>query len=81
MIHPDERLLKALLRLNGNSDFEIILKWISESLEEYKNNLIDANTDRVAGAAFELRELYNTVKQSSSILDNLEKVQSRRPNL
>lgn len=66
MIAPNERLLRALVNLEGNHDFSTVLDWISES---YKERLAE-NTDLVdeirlrwgQGRAQELNEVLQTVK-------------------
>ena len=80
MNNPDERLLKAFIKLSGDIDFTYMISWIVESLEVQMNDLIDNNSDRNVGAVTEVREIYNTIKDAKKILDKLEAIQSRKPH-
>ncbi len=74
MIKPDERVLKAMRSLEGNADWEIIRRWIRDSLGQA---FIDSSTYRPdlsiypfnSGRAFELKELVNHIDKSRETLE------------
>lgn len=76
----DETVLRALIRLSGDKDFNIITTWIRDSFEKQKNDLIDDNNDRAAGAAEEVRELLNAFYRPKEMLDKIEATRNRIPS-
>jgi hypothetical protein len=78
---PDEILLKAILSLSNNNNFNIFMSWLSDTLEEHKDALVDKAEDRISGMAFELRTICQTVAGARGKLNSMENLQSRtRPS-
>jgi len=78
MIKPDERILKAIRSLDGNPDWEIVRRWIRDSLGQA---FIDSSTYRPdlsiypfnAGRAFELKELVNHIDKCKDTLEAFQR--------
>lgn len=83
MIKPDERILKAINSLEGNPDWEIIRRWLRESLGQA---FIDSATYRPdlsiypfnSGRIFELKELINTIDKSRDTLEAIRRGKEER---
>jgi hypothetical protein len=83
MIKPDERILKAFGSLDGNPDWEIVRKWIKDSLGQA---FIDSATYRPdlsiypfnSGRAFELKELVNYIDKSRDTLEAIRRGKEER---
>ncbi len=82
MIKPDERILKAMRSLEGNADWEIIRRWIKDSLGQA---FIDSASYRPdlsiypfnSGRAFELKELVNHIDKSKETLEAYQRGKER----
>jgi len=78
MIKPDERILKAFSSLDGNPDWEIVRKWIKDSLGQA---FIDSATYRPdlsiypfnSGRAFELKDLVTYIDKSRDTLEAIRR--------
>ncbi len=78
MINPDEKVLNAINLLDGNPDFEIVRRWIKESLYQA---FIESSTPRMdvpmypfnAGRAFELKDMLNKMERSRETLEAIQK--------
>ncbi len=78
MIKPDERILKALNSLDGNPDWEILRRWLKDSLGQA---FVDSASYRPdlsiypfnSGRAFELKELVTYIDKSRETLEAIRR--------
>lgn len=70
MIRADQRVLTAL----EGAD-HALLQWLQASLNQFQNDLIDANTDRMAarlaGKCEVLRDIINSAKSARTVLERI----------
>ena len=80
MINPDkdEKILGAIISLEGNRDWEIVRRWIRDSLGQA---FLDSATPKQemsmypfnAGRAYELKDLIRHIDKSRENLDAIRK--------
>ena len=85
MINPDERILRAIVSLEGIRDWEIIRRWIKDSLGQA---FLDSATSRPdlsiypfnSGRAFELKDLVRHIDKSRETLEAIRRGKRREVN-
>jgi hypothetical protein len=78
MMNPTERVLRAIVSLSGNEDWEEIKRWIKDSLGQA---FLECSTYRpeptsypfMSGRAYELKEIINTIEKAKEKLEMIHR--------
>ena len=81
MIKPDEKISRALYNLQDNSNFEVVAKWIHDSMIDIslKNNKCTGETTiKNQGRALVLEEMLVHIEQAGSYVNNYRKTREEK---
>ena len=70
MIHPDEETLRAIVGIEGNPNWETIMRWINDSVWQIHREL-GSNSIFNAGRIAELMDLQNKIASARVTLRNI----------
>ena len=70
MIHPDEETLRAIVTIEGNPNWEMILSWINNSVWQIHREL-GTNSIFNAGRIAELLDIQNKIASARVTLKNI----------
>ena len=72
MKNPNSDVLRSLVSLAGNADWERFVSWLRVSRTELTHNALHTADPKLCGAAYELQLLLETLEGARERLDKLK---------